>query len=228
MAPGARPRAPGPGLTLGQDSPHPQPQLAQLHRLPHEVSLVAAGSAAQRARACQEVQRRLQQRHGCGPAAGAGAGSSESSCVRVRSATAGPELHHLPPRRRDVGPRGRVAARKNAGASVAPSRAGARAQIPGRGSRLRGAGGLVTSFRPPCFGRPADPSADGRLSGVAPGPVSNRSPRGRVCRGHLSGCSGLRWPQPPAGSGVGSGSLDRSSRATCSLAAQPATPLATC
>lgn len=96
------PRAPGPGLTLGQDPPHPQPQLAQLHRLPHEVRLVAAGSAAQRARACQEVQRRLQQRHGRGPAAGAGAGSSGSSRVRVRSATAGPELHHLPPRRRDV------------------------------------------------------------------------------------------------------------------------------
>lgn len=96
------PARPPARLTLGQDPPHPQPQLAQLHRLPHEVGLVAAGSAAQGAGARQEVERGLQQRHG-GPRRARGLGSRASGQLSNRR----PEPHQLPPRRRDAGPEGR-------------------------------------------------------------------------------------------------------------------------
>lgn len=81
-------------LTLGQDPPHPQTQLAQLHSLPHEVTLVTARSSAKRTRARQEVQRRLQQRHGDGRFAVAGAR------LQLRTAglaAAGNQPGHLPP-----------------------------------------------------------------------------------------------------------------------------------
>lgn len=91
----ARPPPSRPALTFRDDPPDAQLHLAHLHRLPHEVVLVAAGGP-QGAGARQEVQGGLEKRHGSASRCPAAPGERKNG--RERWVRAAPPSYR--PRRR--------------------------------------------------------------------------------------------------------------------------------